>query len=104
MACCAVLRCRALGLHGGARPRERRPDGLGAVLGYVGIDLRRAYIAMSEEFLHGADVMTLFEKVRCKGVAQRMGVHHLRDLRFPRGVSNRSLQDTLVNMMPADLS
>lgn len=59
MACCAVLRCRALGLHGGARPRERRPDGLGAVLGYVGIDLRRAYIAMSEEFLHGADVMTL---------------------------------------------
>ena len=41
-----------------------------ATLQDVRVDLRRADIGVSEEFLHGADVMVGFQQVRCEAVAQ----------------------------------
>ena len=38
----------------------------------VGVDHRRAHVAMPEELLHGADVRNRLEHVRCERMAQRV--------------------------------
>ena len=58
------------------RTGRHRPNGRSAGLGTpiqnVGIDLRRGYVARSEQFLHGADVVAVFERMPGERVPQRV--------------------------------
>ena len=65
----AIGSARTLPLHetvGGTH------DGAGATVQHMGVDHRRADVPMSEQFLHGPDVVAVLEKVRGEGVAQGM--------------------------------
>jgi hypothetical protein len=48
---------------------ERTPDGLTAALQDMGIDHGSAHIFMPQEFLHGADVIAIFQQMRRETMA-----------------------------------
>ena len=52
---------------------QRAADGFGAFVENVGVDHSGFDIFVSEEFLHGADVVPCFEKMGCEGVAEGVG-------------------------------
>ena len=49
-----------------------------APIGYVGIELRRREIRVSEHFLDGAEVGAAFQEVGGEGVAEEVRVHPCR--------------------------
>jgi hypothetical protein len=51
-----------------SRRVESAPHAAGAVAQDVGVDHRRRDVAVTEELLHGADVVAAIETVRRKGV------------------------------------
>lgn len=80
---------------------ERRFDGESAALKDVGVDHGGFDVFVSEEFLNGADVVSVLEKVCGEGVAE--GVRGDAFVYFGGfdGVSNCTLEGGLVNMMAA---
>ena len=72
------LRAQSPRRHGGDCPAgcalriERAAHPLSATLKHMGIDHRRADIFVPQQFLHGADIVTIFQEVCRKAVAQRM--------------------------------
>ena len=51
---------------------HRASDAASATVEYVGIDHRRAYIAMPQQLLDRPDVVAVFEEVRGEGMAEGM--------------------------------
>ena len=67
----------------------------------MGVDLGRTHIAMTELFLHRADIRAAFEQMRGKGMAQGMTARRLVDARGPYRTLDRALYPLLIQMMPA---
>jgi len=59
---------------------------------------------MSEQFLHGADVVAVLEQMGGERMSQRVRSGALGDPDPARGVLDRSLQDRLVQVMPAEMA
>lgn len=64
------------------------------------IDHGRAYVAMTQQFLHRAYVVTPLQQMRGEAVAQRMGRYRLVDSCKPCGFLNRPLQSIGMRMVP----
>jgi hypothetical protein len=61
----------------------------------------RGDVAVAEQFLHGPDVVATFEQVRGEGVAEGVAGDALVDSRRPRSLGDGTLDDRLVQVMPA---
>ena len=48
------------------------------------VNLRRLHTLMTQQFLHGADVIMLLQHLRCETVTQHMWRHPLVELRLGR--------------------
>ena len=57
---------------------------------------------MAQQFLHGSDVVSVFEEVRRKRVAQRVAAYVLGDAGRARGFFDAPDQVVLIHMMPPD--
>jgi hypothetical protein len=53
------------------RPFVYRPQ---SITSYVSVDLRRTYIGVPEQLLHGSEVGTAFEEVGRVGMTQSVGM------------------------------
>jgi hypothetical protein len=70
----------------------------------VGVDHGRGDVAMAEELLDGADVVTAFEEVRGKGVTQGVAADALGETCCPRGLSDCLLHDGFVEVVATPLT
>ena len=68
----------------------------------VGIDHGRGHIAVSQQFLHRADIVVRFEQVSRKAVPQGVATGGLGDSRASDRVRHRPLHRRFVQMMPTD--
>src|SRR5439155_24470949 len=62
----------------------------------VGVDLRRAHVAVAEQFLNRPDVVAVLEQVRGERVAERVATRGLGDAGPTDGVLDRALQHRLM--------
>ena len=67
----------------------------------VGMDHRRRHVAVTQELLHCADVVSSLEQVCGEGMPERVAGHPLFHPGFRRGSAYRPLHHRLVQMMPA---
>ena len=74
---------------------QRTSYTLAALIQDVRINHRRTHILMSQQFLHGADIIAIFQKVRGKAVPERMTTSTLYDSGGRYGSLNRGLNRTL---------
>ena len=65
------------------------------------VDPCRADVGVTEQFLHGADVIAVFKQVRGKRVAQSVAADAFGDPAQSRGVGHRALNDGLVEVKSA---
>ena len=84
-----------------SRHVQRAADSACAVAQHVGVDHRRRDVAMAEQFLHRADVVSPLEQVRREGMAKAVTGHALVDSRCPCRIRDGPLDDGLVQVMPA---
>ena len=70
----------------------------------MGVDHRSLDVFVTEEFLHGADIVTRFEQVGGKGVPEGMAAGWLIETSQLNGLLHRSLQIALVEVMTAGLA
>ena len=68
------------------------------------INLRGGYVPVPEEFLHGSDVVAVFQQVSGEGVAEGVGAGALGDAGMPDRVSDRPLKDGLMEVVTAVLA
>lgn len=58
---------------------------------------------MAQEFLHGPNIVTRFQQMRCEAVAKCMGTERLRKARRPRRLLYSPLRTVVADMLaPAD--
>ncbi len=65
----------------------------------MGVNHFRRNARMPEEFLNGPDVGSTLNQVRCERVPERMRGDPLGELRLRRSISDRTLQDRLVQVI-----
>jgi len=70
----------------------------------VGVNHRRAHIPVAQQFLNGADVVTVLQKVRRKRVPERVARRLLGKAGLEHSLSDGTLDDRLVQMMAAALT
>jgi len=70
----------------------------------VSIDHRRAHILVTQQFLNGADVVTVFEQVGCKRVPECVRCCRLDDTRLADRLFDSSLDHRFVEMVPPSLA
>src|SRR5262245_55077370 len=85
-------------------PVGRAPDAGWAPVEDVRIHHRRGHISVAQEFLHGADIVTVFEQVRGEGVAERVAGGPLGDAGGHHRVLHRTLEDRFMQMMATTLA
>jgi hypothetical protein len=68
------------------------------------IDHRRADILMPKELLNRSNIVSVFQQVRREGMPERMTTGRFGDPGCPHGLSDRSLQDGFVEVMPLPLA
>ena len=68
------------------------------------IDHRRAHVSVAQEFLNCANIIPVFKQVSREGMAQRMTTGGLEHTGFQPSFLKRSLQNRLMEMMPAFFS
>ena len=68
------------------------------------INLRRRYVFVAEQFLQRADVITILQQMRGKGMPQRVWRDRFIDLRPRRRRFDRSLQIHFADVMPPHLA
>ena len=78
---------------------QRGADGESAAIQNVGVDLSGLDIFVAEEFLHGADVVSRFEQMSGKGVAQGMWPNGFSKADAVCGHANGFLEGTFVQMV-----
>jgi hypothetical protein len=59
---------------------------------------------VAEQLLDGADVVAVFQQVRCEGVPERVARGRLGDPSDADGVVNGALEDAFVEMVAATLT
>ena len=82
----------------------RASDARWALVEDMRVDHRRAHVSMTQKFLHGADIVSVFEQVGGKRVTERVAGRALRDTGCPHSVLDRTLQDRLMQVMTATLA
>ena len=70
----------------------------------VGVDHRRGDVAVPEQFLHCADVVSVLEQVRGERVPEAMARRRLRDARATDRVLHGSLKHGLVQVVASALA
>src|SRR5512135_411919 len=65
----------------------------------MGVNHRRGDIGMAEQFLHRADVVIAFKKVRGKGMPEDMTAHLLSQSRLYCSIFDRLLEKAFVKMV-----
>ena len=68
----------------------------------MGIDHRRPDVLVTEQFLHGADVIPRFESMGCKGMTQGMTRGWFHDACLANRSMHSPLEHLLVGMVPPD--
>ena len=69
----------------------------------VGVDHRRGYVGVTQEFLHRTNVVTAFEQMRRERVTQRVSGDSLANAGSERSAPHSALNAGLMNVMPANL-
>ena len=75
------------------QPIRRALDARRSAIEDVDVYLRGGYVPVPEEFLHGEDVVAVFQQVGGEGVAEGVGAGALGDAGMPDRVSDRPLKD-----------
>jgi len=70
----------------------------------MGVDHSGLNVSVTEQFLHGADIVTRFEQVGGKGVPEGMAAGWLIETSQLNGLLHSSLQIALVEVMTAGLA
>ena len=86
------------------QPVERAADTLRATVENVSVDHGRADVFVPKEALDGADVIAVLEEMGGERVPERVATGRLRDPGGADGVVDRTLDDTLVQMVAAALA
>lgn len=63
------------------------------------VDHRRSHIGMTQQLLHDPDIRSAFQQMGREGMAQRVTRDALREIRDPRGMLHRALQDGGMQMV-----
>ena len=84
-------------------PVGRAPDARWAPVEDVRIHHRRGHVPMAQEFLHGANIVTVIEQVRGEGVAERVAGGPLGDAGGHHRVLHLTLQDRFMQVMAPPL-
>ena len=71
---------------------------------HVSMDLRGAYIGMTEQLLDGTDVIAAFDQVCRKRMPQGVCRHPFRQARLPGSALDRALQGGFVKVVPLQCS
>jgi hypothetical protein len=69
---------------------------------HMGVDHSRADVAVAEELLNGADVVTVLEEVGGKAVAEGVAARVLVDAGVADGLFDGALEGGFSGMVPAD--
>jgi hypothetical protein len=72
---------------------SRTPHARRTTIEDVGVDHRRAQIPMAQQFLNGADVVTVLKKVRREGMPERVTGCLFRDAGLQDGLANCALDE-----------
>src|SRR5215468_5646527 len=101
---CPELRALARRTSPDRRPRsllaiERAAHPAGTLRHDVCVDHRRVEVGVSEQLLHGANVVTVFQQVRRKAMPQRVTARRLGELRRVYRSLYGTLNDLLVQMV-----
>ena len=51
---------------------ERTPHTDSGSIEHMGVDHRGSDVFMAQQFLHGANIVAVFEEMRCEGMSERM--------------------------------
>jgi len=81
---------------------EGAAHGQGASVEDVGVDHGCPHVLMSEEFLHGSDIVAIFKEVRGEAMAEGVAGHALVDPRPASGFFDGLLETALADVMAAD--
>ncbi len=79
-------------------------DAKWAAVQSVGVDHGGSDVAVSQQFLNGADVMPPFQEMDSKGMAQAVGFGWLADLCCNHVPTDRFLHQARIQVMPALLA
>ena len=74
------------------QPIQRTHHAAPAAIEHVRVDHRRADVGMTEQLLHGANVVARFKQVRGERVAQRVWRGELVDACVPHRLAHRTLK------------
>ena len=91
---CVIYRGRSV--VGGAA------DGEGSAVEDMGVDHRGADVVVTEELLHGADVVAVFEEMRGERMPQRVAGGPLVNLSQPHGVFHCPLNRAFMYMVAVE--
>ena len=83
---------------------EGARDAAAAAVEDMGVNHRRAHVAVPEKLLNRADVVAILEQVGREGVTKAMTRGRLGNPRFPHGLLYGALEDGFVKVMTADLA
>jgi len=83
---------------------ERAPHAASTLIEHVGVDHRRAHVAMPQELLDRPDVVSRFEQVRRERVAQRVTSRRSSNASGPGRFLYGALGDRLMEVMSATFS
>ena len=84
-------------------PVRWAPNGTGAPVQDVSVDLGRAHVVVTEKLLDSPDVVAVFQ-AGGEGVAKRVAAHPPGDARAKGGGPHRALKDRLVKVVAAVLA
>jgi len=70
----------------------------------MGVDHRGFHILMAQEFLHRPDIVTAFQKLCGKGMAEGVAGRPFGEAGLANGLLERLLQDGFIHMMPSFLA
>lgn len=82
-----------------SEPIRGAGDAFAAAIQHLSIDHGRAHIFVPQQFLHGAEVIAVFEQRSGKGMAQGMTTHGFDNASVPRGRADGAVQHRLVQVM-----
>ena len=66
------------------------------------VDLRGLYILVAQQFLDGADIVTVIEQVGSEGMAERMTADRLGHAQSICGLLDRTVQVSVIPVMASD--
>src|SRR5450755_788992 len=88
----------------GSHPIERTAHAPSPFVEYVGVDHGRSHVGMTQELLHGSDVVPGLQQVSRERVTQHVRRARLVDSRASRGCIHCPPQRLLMQVIPEDFS